>query len=146
LKSHYQNLVHSTIPVSKSIGWQLERLSATEISASTQLAPNINIHQTAFAGSLYAAAMATAWTLLKCCGDSLHYNADLVAAEGKIEYFKPVSKDFLINGEIDTQSNQYQKLVERVSLKKSCAFEQKVKIHCETQLCAILTVQFVFKV
>ncbi|MGX5175255.1 YiiD C-terminal domain-containing protein [Aliikangiella sp. IMCC44653] len=146
MKNHYQNLVHSTIPVSKSIGWRIEALSATTIRASTQLKPNINIHQTAFAGSLYAAAMASAWTLLKCCGDALEYKAELVAAEGNIQYLKPVPNDFLISGEINTQSEQYLKLLERVSLNQSCAFKQSVEIHCDSQLCAILTVQFVFKV
>lgn len=145
MKNKYQTLVNDTIPISKGIGWHIDRLTPFEICAKVDLAPNINIHGTAFAGSIYAAAMATGWTLLKGWYEAHHFEAELVAAEANIKYFAPVSSDFYCLGKIDKQSDAYQKLVSRLSQPKSCGFEQIIEINCKDKLCAILTINFVFK-
>ncbi|WP_196140066.1 YiiD C-terminal domain-containing protein [Aliikangiella sp. G2MR2-5] len=141
----YQSLVHSTIPLTQYMKWSILTLSEFEITTSTQLAPNINVHGTGFAGSIYAAAMATGWTLLKCWYDQHHYNTELVAAEANIKYFKPVNENFTCQASLSSDSEQYQKLVKRLDNNKSCGFKQKVELLCNGEVCAKLTVSFVFK-
>jgi len=141
----YQSLVHQTIPLTHYMQWRIEELNENKINASVPLQPNINIHQTGFAGSIYAGAMATGWTLLKFWCDSHHYSIYLVAAEASISYHAPVTDNFECRAEIDTQSAQYQKLLERMQQNKSCAFAQKVEVICHQKKCAILTIQFIFK-
>lgn len=145
MKQKYQSLVHQTIPVSKAIGWDIESLDIHYIKAHIKLAPNINIHGTGFAGSIYAAAMATGWTLLKCWYEENHYSAELVAAEANIQYLAPVTEDFYCLATLDKSEPQYRKLQERLSQPKSCGYQLPVKVECNEKVCAILTIQFVFK-
>ncbi|MET1256702.1 YiiD C-terminal domain-containing protein [Aliikangiella maris] len=145
MKNKYEKLVHETIPVSKAIGWQISLLDSLSIKTITQLSPNINIHGTVFAGSIYAAGMATGWTLLKCWYDKQGYQAELVAAEGNIKYFEPITQDFVSSANINIHAEQFVKLVDRLKTNKSCGFKQEVEITCKEVICAIMTIQFVFK-
>ena len=145
MKQKYQSLVNQTIPISKEIGWHIKSLSAEKITANVELQPNINIHGTGFAGSLFAAAMATGWTLLKCWQDTNQFKGELVAAEANIQYKRPVPEDFECISQIETGTDQYKKLNSRLSASKSCGFMQAVEIHCQSKVCAILNIQFVFK-
>ncbi|WP_444995974.1 YiiD C-terminal domain-containing protein [Aliikangiella sp. IMCC44359] len=145
MKNKYQLLVNKTIPISKKLGWKIQQITPKMIITTTNLEPNINIHGTAFAGSIYAAGMATGWTLLKCWYDQQNYNADLVAAEANIKYIKPVYQDFLCRSQLEEKSPNHTKLITRLSQNKSCGVEQKVEIECDSSICAILNIQFVFK-
>lgn len=145
MRQKYQSMVNETIPVSQYMQWKIKELTPFKILTETKLAPNINIHGTAFAGSIYSAAMATGWTLLKCWYDSYQYKTELVAAEANIKYLSPVPEDFLCTAELSKSSNNYQHLTERMKQQKSCGFPLAVKISCQSSVCAILNVQFVFK-
>ena len=145
MKNKYQKLVNQTIPISQQIGWQIESLSAEKIVAHTQLAPNINIHGTGFAGSLFAAAMATGWTLLKYWSDQQTFRSELVAAEANIKYLSPVTDDFICEATLDTTSDAYAQLLLRFAADKNARLLQDVEVRCNDNLCAILQVQFVFK-
>ena len=117
----YQSLVNKTIPISQYMHWTINKLTNIEISSTTLLAPNINVHGTGFAGSVYAAAMATGWTLLKHWYDEQKFETTLLAAEANIKYISPVNTDFTCTAEIDNQSSQYIKLIQRLQEKRSCA-------------------------
>lgn len=146
MKNKYQQLVNNTIPISKSIGWNIQALSSSHIITNNLLAPNINIHNTAFAGSQYACCMATGWTLMKCWADLNEYPAELVAAEGNIRYLKPVTTDFICQASFNEQHQDYKKLLERKSLLKSSSVALEVEIICENIICAIMDIKFVFKI
>ena len=141
----YQSLVNDTIPISRYMQWSIDELSNVSITTKTLLAPNINVHGTGFAGSVYAAAMASGWTLLKSWYDKQSFEATLLAAEANIKYLSPVTTDFICSAGFDTQSQQYTKLVQRMQEKRSCAYPIEVEVRCNNKVCAILTVQFVFK-
>ncbi|TQV88797.1 YiiD C-terminal domain-containing protein [Aliikangiella coralliicola] len=141
----YQKMVNESIPMTRYMEWSIQTLSSTHISTISQLSPNINVHGTGFAGSIYAAAMATGWTLLKCWYDHHQFDAELVAAEATIKYKCPVTSDFECKAILDQRTPQYEKLTERLSNLRSCGFSQEVEIICDAKVCAILTIQFVFK-
>jgi thioesterase domain-containing protein len=141
----YQSLVNDTIPISRYMQWKIDELSKSRIITTTLLAPNINVHGTGFAGSVYAAAMATGWTLLKCWYDEQSFNTTLLAAEASIKYLSPVNSDFTCIALIDSSSTEYNKLVQRMQDHRSCAYPLTVEVRCGNKVCAILNVQFVFK-
>ncbi|TQV73752.1 hypothetical protein FLL45_12845 [Aliikangiella marina] len=145
LKKQFQMLVNDTIPISKAIEWQIENLDPFNILAQVALKPNINIHGTVFAGSIYASAMATGWTLCQCWQQENGFKAELVAAEANIQYLAPVESDFLCAATIDIKDKSYDKLVARLEIPKSCGYRLKVEVICNDLLCAILTINFVFK-
>ena len=65
------------------------------ITTRTCLAPNTNIHGTAFAGSLYAIEALTAWGLLYLELAQADLNASIIHASGNIEFAKPVAEDII---------------------------------------------------
>ncbi len=145
LINKYQKLVNDTIPISRYMQWQILSLDDQEISTRTQLQPNINVHGTGFAGSVYSAAMATGWTLMKAWNDSNQYENTLLAAEANIKYLSPVYCDFVCHAGIKIPSAEYSKLVARLNQKSSVGFPLTIEVSCENNVCAILEVLFVFK-
>ena len=141
----YQSLVNNEIPLTRYMQWRIDQLSQEEILTTTQLEPNINVHSTGFAGSIYAAAMATGWTLLKYWYDKNEYETELVAAEAAIRYLRPVTDDFICHALLNKITPEYIKLSERLTNRKTCGFPLRVEIRCNDKVCAILTIQFVFK-
>ncbi len=86
-----QSLIRDSIPLSDFMQFEITALSATAIQTSAALQNNINIHGTAFAGSLYSLAMLTAWAMLTHCLQQHAIDAELVAARAEIQYRKPVT-------------------------------------------------------
>ncbi len=141
----YQSLVNTKIPLTRYMEWNIVSLSPFEILTSSNLTPNINVHGTAYAGSIYAVAMATGWTLLKCWYDNNGFETELVAAEANIKYMQPVESDIECRAALEQNSGQYQKLLSRMKQNRSCAYPLEIEINSNAARCAILEVCFVFK-
>jgi thioesterase domain-containing protein len=54
-----------------------------------ELEPNINVHGTAFAGSLYAIAALCGWGMTWLQLKTRHIDGSIVIAEGNIRYARP---------------------------------------------------------
>ena len=88
-----QQTIHDTIPLSRHMGFTISSLSDQHIQVSAPLSANVNIHGTAFAGSIYSIATLTAWALAYYTLRSAHSDADLVLGEGHIKYKAPIKGD-----------------------------------------------------
>ena len=86
-----EKLFYSSIPSTKSIGIRVTKYDGNLLVLTAPLKPNINVHGTAFAGSLYSAAALAGWGLLylKLMDEKLM--GDIVIGEGKITYNIPVT-------------------------------------------------------
>lgn len=58
-----QQRFHAGIPLSRAMGYQIASLSDNAIVVEAPFAPNVNVHGTVFAGSLFALGILTAWGL-----------------------------------------------------------------------------------
>ena len=85
-----QRLIRATIPLSEAMGYRITELSDTRIRVEAPPEPNINIHGTGFAGSLYALGILTAWGLCSHVVTAAGLDAELVVAEANIRYRAPV--------------------------------------------------------
>ncbi len=85
-----QALIRKTIPLSEFMQFEISSLGSSSITTSAPLNPNVNIHGTGFAGSLYSLSMLTAWAFVMHCLQSHNITAELVAARAEIQYRKPV--------------------------------------------------------
>ncbi|MGB5199058.1 MAG: YiiD C-terminal domain-containing protein [Sedimenticolaceae bacterium] len=83
------------IPLSRAMGYRVTELGDTRISVAAPLAPNRNVHDTGFAGSLYALGILTAWGLCAHVIARAGLEADLVVAEATIRYRAPVCADIV---------------------------------------------------
>jgi thioesterase domain-containing protein len=89
-----QQKIRRTIPLSDAMQFSIREMSLDAIRVAAPLEPNINIHGTGFAGSIYSLGVLTGWALCTHIMDELGIEAELVVARAEIRYRKPVSGDF----------------------------------------------------
>jgi thioesterase domain-containing protein len=69
----------------------IESLDSHAIRVSAPLEPNLNIHGTGFAGSIYSVAVLTGWALCTHILEDAGIDAELVVAKAEIRYRGPVT-------------------------------------------------------
>ena len=85
--------IRRVIPLSDAMQFSIRQLSLDAIQVTAPLEPNINIHGTGFAGSIYSLGVLTGWALCTHIMAELGIEAELVVARAEIRYRKPVSGD-----------------------------------------------------
>ena len=93
IEQQLQDKIHSSIPISGKMGYEIVDISETAIHTRAPLDLNINIHETGFAGSLYSIAALTAWSLCDHAIALHRLDTSLVVANANIDYYKPVETD-----------------------------------------------------
>lgn len=88
-----QAKINQSIPLSAAMGYRISELADTRILVTAPLAPNVNIHGTGFAGSIYAVGILTAWGLCAHLIERAGLDAELVVAEASIRYRAPIRGD-----------------------------------------------------
>lgn len=88
-----QREIHAGIPLSNAMGFEITALDDTGITVSAPLSPNLNVHSTGFAGSLYALGILTGWGMVRHLIRGRKLDAELVVAEASIRYREPVRDD-----------------------------------------------------
>lgn len=88
-----QARIHAGIPLSVAMDYRVAALGAYDIRVEAPLGPNINVHGSGFAGSLYALGILTAWGLCAQLLTRAGLDADLVVAEAGIRYLAPLRGD-----------------------------------------------------
>ncbi|MDP5151432.1 bifunctional GNAT family N-acetyltransferase/hotdog fold thioesterase [Rheinheimera baltica] len=82
-----------TIPLSVFMQLNIKEFDGNALRCQAPLAPNINLHQTMFAGSIYTLATLTGWGMLYLQLRALGLQGNQVLADGSIKYFKPVTAE-----------------------------------------------------
>lgn len=90
-RTNLQNRIRSTIPISEAMQFSIVELSPNSITVRAPLTPNVNIHGTGFAGSIYSIAVLAGWGLSTHIMDLLGMNAELVVSKAEIKYRAPVT-------------------------------------------------------
>jgi len=82
--------IRNAIPLSEAMQFSIDSLSQEGIRVSAPLDPNINIHGTGFAGSIYSLAVLSGWALCTHIMDKHAMDGDLVVGKAEISYRAPV--------------------------------------------------------
>ena len=123
-----ETICHNNIPLSKSMQLTIESFDNNILVSKAKLAPNINLHGTAFAGSLYSVQALTGWGMvwlqLKLAGFD---NASIVIASGQIEYMKPLKDDLIARCDFNEVSGSIYELEnnDKARLQLSCSVSGK---------------------
>ncbi len=88
--------IHREIPVSRFMGVRLVSLEGSSLVLEAALEPNINVHNTAFAGSLYSICALAGWALVTLLAESEQLDAEIVVARGEIKYIRPVTTEPIV--------------------------------------------------
>ncbi len=98
--------IREAIPLSESMQFSIDRLDTGGIRVSAPLTPNINIHGTGFAGSIYSVAVLTGWALCTHIIDDSNIDADLVVGRAEISYRAPVTGNIDCHCDINDQQRE----------------------------------------
>jgi len=88
--SELQKTWHQTIPLSAFMQLQIDQFDGASLCCSAPLAPNKNLHQTMFAGSIYSLLTLTGWGLVWLQLRDAGLAGDIVLADAQMKYQLPV--------------------------------------------------------
>jgi len=98
--------IRAAIPLSDAMQFSIDRIDLDEIRVSAPLEPNVNIHGTGFAGSIYAVAVLSGWALCRHIMETLEIDGDLVVAKAEIAYRAPVTSALECSCHVDTEARE----------------------------------------
>lgn len=121
-----QTIWHTRIPISKAMGIEATGYDGLTLTARAGLAENINVHGTAFAGSLYAIAALCGWGMTWLKLEEEQLTGSIVIASGHIDYAKPVAGDISVSCRFDPETQR--QAMARLTETGKCRFELAVEI------------------
>ncbi|MEH6463303.1 MAG: thioesterase domain-containing protein [Shewanella psychromarinicola] len=128
---------HNTIPASKFMQITPVLFNGDSLQVTAPIDPNINLHHTMFAGSIYTLMTLTGWGMVWLQQQLSQAHGDIVLADAKVRYLKPVTKQ------------PYAKVIWPYTDLTPLTRGQLVKItlevalYCDEIMCATFTGQFV---
>jgi len=128
--------IHKGIPLTQAMAFDITELTDTSIVVMTGGEENVNVHGTAFAGSLYTTCVLAAWGLVN---SRLPEEASLVLASGYIDYLSPVLGDICARGEIPKLD--FEQFLTAVNEKGRSRLEVQIQVEHEGVLAAKFTGQ-----
>lgn len=92
-----EHRLHREVPLTRHMGIRLERYGDGELLVRADLASNVNIHGTAFGGSLFSICAVACWGLLHLNFEQAGLDAHTVLGEASINYYQPVRADLVVS-------------------------------------------------
>ncbi|MCE9680613.1 thioesterase domain-containing protein [Shewanella sp. AS1] len=130
LLSELKQTWHSTIPVSEFMQICPESYLDNQFFVTAPLAPNINLHQTMFAGSIYTLMTLTGWGAVWINQRLSRVEGDIVLAKADIRYLAPVTGSPV--AKVDWPRVDMKALAQGQRVKVALT----VKLYCEDSCCA----------
>ena len=94
-----QEKIRGGIPLSETMGFEIFELTPNLIRVQAPLVPNVNVHGSGFAGSIYSVAVLAGWALCTHIMNVRGMVGDLVVASAEIKYRAPVTGNILCSSE-----------------------------------------------
>ena len=85
-----QQLWQEKMPISDSMGIRVNQFTGYRFEVSAKLNPNVNPHDSMFAGSVFSMATLAGWGMVWLLIKERHLNASIVLADGHIRYRRPI--------------------------------------------------------
>lgn len=95
-----QQLLYKEIPITQALQVQVDNLTSNSIQVSAPFEANKNIHNTAFAGSIYTTATLAGWSLVTHLVQQRQRTGSVVLASATIRYSKPINGDIVASCKI----------------------------------------------
>lgn len=90
-----ERLWYEHIPLSRALEVAVRHFDGETLELAADLAPNVNPHGTAFAGSLYSISALCGWSMVHLQLGLRGLTASIVLAEGHIRYLRPVTGEIV---------------------------------------------------
>ncbi len=137
LLSQLQQTWYQTIPLSQFMAVEPLSFDGEQFLVTAPLAPNINLHQTMFAGSIYTLMTLTGWGMVWLQQHKQGVQGDIVLADAQVRYLAPVEEQptaCVSWGDTDLSSLERGRRV-KIPL--------TVELYCGETLCATFVAKYV---
>lgn len=98
---HLSTLWHERFPLARAMNLSARRFDGTRLETHAPLEGNTNIHDTAFAGSLYAMQAMTCWGLLYLAIRAEGLDASIIHADGQIQFARTLTTDMIASSQCE---------------------------------------------
>ena len=100
-----EELIYQTIPLGKAMKLKVTQLTNNTICIEAPVSDaNANIHNTAFAGSIYSLCALSAWGFVHARLLVENISAEVVLAQAEIRYLLPITENIKVSCSIDEQA------------------------------------------
>ncbi len=82
--------LHKEVPLTRQMGVKVVDYVDDSLEITADFGPNVNIHGTAFGGSLFSICAVAGWALLHLEYEEAGVHAPSVLGDASIKYFRPV--------------------------------------------------------
>jgi thioesterase domain-containing protein len=93
--SRLQQMLHAQFPLTRAMGLRVHTWDGARLELACPLAPNVNAHQTAFAGSQFALAALCGWSLVHLLLERHGVDASILFVNADIGYQRPLTGDLV---------------------------------------------------
>ena len=90
-----ERTLHAEVPLTRQMGVRVEEHDGRELLVKADFAPNVNIHGTAFGGSLFSICAVTCWGLLHLKIEEAGIDARAVLARAEVAFPRAVTGEIL---------------------------------------------------
>ncbi|PCJ41658.1 MAG: hypothetical protein COA99_08705 [Moraxellaceae bacterium] len=136
-----RTMLQEQVPLLKHLGISVSDYGDLRAVVEAPLAPNINTHGTAFAGSLYCVGAMTGWSLVHLSLMDAGHQPSVVLASAEITYKRPVTHGIKATTSIDRPT--FEAFLEDFESKGKARLTADVSIHCEGKEAVKMTAQYV---
>lgn len=126
-----EQLLHQEIPITKALAIKVQHLELQNIIIVAPFDENKNIHNTAFAGSIFTTATLAGWSLLSNLLDENQLSGAVVLAKGDIQYLKPINSDILAYCELP-EPEKVEKFLSQFKRKGRARLDLSIKVREES--------------
>lgn len=99
-KEEAQDYIHTRIPITKAMGFEVERLTTDEVSMTAPIAANVNHLKSAFGGSVDSLFLTVGWTYIRLLIDHIEPTPVIIGNKGATTFQRPITDDFRARIEI----------------------------------------------
>lgn len=129
-----QQTWHQTIPVSQFMQVTPVHFDGDQFSCTAPIAPNINLHQTMFAGSIYTLMTLTGWGMLWLQQRVHGVEGNIVLADAHIRYTAPITQAPQVSVTWPESTS-----LDALKTGGKVKVTLEVQLHCADKLCATFT-------
>jgi len=135
-KNFLESYLNTHIPLSQHLGIKVRKAGSDKVILYVPLEPNINHKQTAFGGSIHAAATLACWSVMFINLKKHDSSIEIVISRSEIEYLVPLKDDFIVES-IAPDKEEWLLFEERLNKKGKARIQLNATIKQEHNMLAV---------
>jgi thioesterase domain-containing protein len=136
-----ERTLHTEVPITQQMGLRVEAHNDNELLLHADFEPNINIHGTAFGGSLYSICAVTCWGMLHLKFEEAGIDAHCVLGRANIMYLLPVRGDIKASCKVPDDES-INRMIQGLKMGEKTQIGLKAEIYSVDDIAVVFTGEY----